>query len=815
MLFSAPIGKLIRMVVLACALPLAARALPPLADITQPGDPIQGTSNNTPPPEGVANAIDNQPTKYLNFDRLNTGFTVKPTVGATVVLGLSLTSANDAPERDPASFLLSGSNDGINFSQFASGNIPVFTNRFQKQTFLFSNPRAYLHYRLIFPLVRGPGGNSMQISEVELLGFPTSLLRDVTRPGDRIIPTSGNSPGSEGVMNAIDDQPTKYLNFDRLNTGFAVTPSSGPSLVNGITLTSANDAPERDPSTYTLEGSLDGVNFAPITTGSVSFASRFNKQSIFFQNNRAFRTYRLIFPTVAGPGGNSMQIAEVELLGGPGSLTSLYTFDSFGFTDATAASKASPRPGSTLFFNTDHLLRASSALALNDVVNGTTFGTQDFLRITTPNLPNNSNHELGLNKDFTVTAWVFPRIIGGWKILLGNTGPGGPGTLHFGLFDNHVHMGFWNNDIRGSREIPAGRWTHLAFTYRSHGGEMAIYVDGQLDTTDFGRANTTGEHQVLLGFCEAIAGSYWQGFIDDFAIYCDALDPNQIAALAKTRLRPDADLPTPAISPLPNALNLWAVREIYAHPNLTYSRAAAEAIATSPELGSSTNYTSLVINRHDPETNPSFMGFFGDKEPWAANNLTPQGRIDGDDNNLVLVARTTLNIAEESDYTLGFNTDDGARLRIFGAVFSSSTYLGNPAFPNAAVPAHLDGLLSYPGYTSSSTTLGVTHLKPGKYELEFLTWENGGGSFAEVFAAKGAFSQVTPDFRLLSPGLFLPAPTLSISRVSPSEVVVSWVPETGILQHSETPEGPWLNHPAKTGQVIPVSGTLKFFRVVQ
>ena len=50
----------------------------------------------------MANVIDNQPTKYLNFDKLNTGFTVTPTVGGTLVTGLSLTSANDAPERDPS-----------------------------------------------------------------------------------------------------------------------------------------------------------------------------------------------------------------------------------------------------------------------------------------------------------------------------------------------------------------------------------------------------------------------------------------------------------------------------------------------------------------------------------------------------------------------------------------------------------------------------------------------------------------------------------------------------------------------------------------
>lgn len=141
-------------------------------DVTQPGDPIVPSSNNSPA-ESVANAIDNnQSTKYLNFDRLNTGFTVTPSLGSTIVSGLTLRSANDAPERDPASHRLEGSRNGTDFFQISEGPVATFTARFQKKTNLFDNAQAYTAYRLIFPTVVGPGGNSMQIAEVELLGIP-------------------------------------------------------------------------------------------------------------------------------------------------------------------------------------------------------------------------------------------------------------------------------------------------------------------------------------------------------------------------------------------------------------------------------------------------------------------------------------------------------------------------------------------------------------------------------------------------------------------------------------------------------------------
>ncbi len=111
---------------------------------------------------------------------------------------------------------------------------------------------------------------------------------DVTQPGDPVFASSANSPGSEGVANAIDNTQAKYLNFDtRLpgNTpsGFVVSPSVGVTRVVGLTIQSANDAPERDPKTVLLEGSNDatitGFNtgtWEPITTiSNIAFTARF------------------------------------------------------------------------------------------------------------------------------------------------------------------------------------------------------------------------------------------------------------------------------------------------------------------------------------------------------------------------------------------------------------------------------------------------------------------------------------------------------------------------------------------------------------
>jgi hypothetical protein len=145
----------------------------PLEDLSQPGDLLVPTSANSPGNEGVGNAIDNTSgTKYLNFDKLNAGFTVTLSAGRKVIVGLRLTSANDAPDRDPTSYLLSGSNDGLTWTKIASNSIPDFTARFYTVAVSFTNTVAYSQYRLLFPTIRDAASAvAMQIAEVEFLGL--------------------------------------------------------------------------------------------------------------------------------------------------------------------------------------------------------------------------------------------------------------------------------------------------------------------------------------------------------------------------------------------------------------------------------------------------------------------------------------------------------------------------------------------------------------------------------------------------------------------------------------------------------------------
>lgn len=237
------------------------------------------------------------------------------TVTTSPILDLTATSAmlggsvgrNSSGSSGLAYFTWSGNGSRTNTTTpvaLPSGNAPLpWSNAVSALTH-----NRFYSYRAVAPNEYGPSYGAEQF-------FCPST--DVTVPSDPIVPTSQNSPGSEVVANAVDNPPRKDPNFDVVNPGFTVTPQTGDPLVGGLTLTSANDAPERDPAAYELFGSDNGSPFVGIGGGNLPpFPSRLSKTFLFFPSNaRTFKSYRLIFPTVVGPNALAMQIAEVELIG--------------------------------------------------------------------------------------------------------------------------------------------------------------------------------------------------------------------------------------------------------------------------------------------------------------------------------------------------------------------------------------------------------------------------------------------------------------------------------------------------------------------
>ena len=137
---------------------------------------------------------------------------------------------------------------------------------------------TYQFYRFTPTALKG-GGGPVQISEFEMRvgGAPV--------PGATAANAAGTSPGGEGPELAVDgDTNTKWLNFDGAGGAILVLDFGAPMPVDGYRFATANDFPERDPVSWTIEGSnsafgtydlLDTVVDYPTTDARFTYEQEF------------------------------------------------------------------------------------------------------------------------------------------------------------------------------------------------------------------------------------------------------------------------------------------------------------------------------------------------------------------------------------------------------------------------------------------------------------------------------------------------------------------------------------------------------------
>ena len=228
----------------------------------------------------------------------------------------------------------------------------------------------------------------------------------------RAIPTSNNSPSNEGPANAFDNNPyTKYLNFDKQNAGVTIQLNAG-RVVTSFKLTTANDAVERDPTSYKLYGSNDGSTWTLIQQGALSLSdNRFSVSSdIAVTNSTAYVYYFMIFPSIKNNAGNSVQIAEIT-----------YYYDANNTTTSTATSNTIVDPttaaantlccgGSAAAFNSNPTNTAKVQAFVNRTtadskVNIEQIGTQNEVKVSQSGTRNNyvNYYGNGLSNDVTIT----------------------------------------------------------------------------------------------------------------------------------------------------------------------------------------------------------------------------------------------------------------------------------------------------------------------------------------------------------------------------------------------------------------------------
>jgi hypothetical protein len=343
----------------ACAALLASStfaALVPILDTSDVAIAIDAhgktARSSHPGAEDPPKAIDGMVgTKYLNFGHSGSGLIVTPSA-ATPVESFQITTANDSPGRDPATWELYGYNGALASPTNSSGLFEAWTLIDSGSVALPGDPTinndqrgvvgplvdvdtaaGYQHYKIVFPRLKDLSrANSMQIAEIQFFSdnagtsgilAPANPVRAVNF-GDE-----SRYPFGERPALALDQLTnTKYLNFGEENAGLIITNVEGARQVVAMRLTTANDAPDRDPASYMLFGtndlisSLDNTdglndeNWSFISAGALTLpAARQDSTTLVpIAATTAYKSFKLVFPTVKNAAAtNSMQIADVQL----------------------------------------------------------------------------------------------------------------------------------------------------------------------------------------------------------------------------------------------------------------------------------------------------------------------------------------------------------------------------------------------------------------------------------------------------------------------------------------------------------------------
>jgi hypothetical protein len=198
------------------------------------------TSNNSPAGEGANNAFDNNSgTKYLNFDKKNAGVTVQLNTGR-VVTGFTVTTANDFSGRDPTSYKLYASNDGVTWTLIKEDSITLSNNRFATSSVIsVGNTTAYAYYFMLFPTTKAGEGcgldcDSMQIAELTYYYDANSTTTSTATNSTIVDPVAAASTPvySSGITASQQSRKTTNLNENPLGHNTQVNISGDDNIVN-------------------------------------------------------------------------------------------------------------------------------------------------------------------------------------------------------------------------------------------------------------------------------------------------------------------------------------------------------------------------------------------------------------------------------------------------------------------------------------------------------------------------------------------------------------------------------------------------------
>jgi predicted alpha-1,2-mannosidase len=310
--------------------------------------------------------------------------------------------------------------------------------------------------------------------------LPGSLLKQVSA----VTASAENPPGETAVKLTDGDSSTKWLAFSR--TGWVTYRLAAPVAVAKYALTSANDAPGRDPTDFTLQGSDDGTAWTDLDrrTGQ-TYDGRYATNVYSFANTTAYAYYRLTI--TANSGDSIVQLADWDISDGSGALPPA--------TPMVSVAGAGPNRGANQKPNAGFTGVASLRYAGGARTDGRSHAT---------------------NKLFDVNIRVGPKSRLSYKIFPELTGE----NLQYPSTYAAVDLHFTDGSYLSERSAVDQHGNPL--TAAGQGDAKALFADEwNAVQSDLGAvANGKTIDRILLAYDNpgATAATRFQGWIDDLAI---------------------------------------------------------------------------------------------------------------------------------------------------------------------------------------------------------------------------------------------------------------------------------------------------------
>lgn len=144
--------------------------------------------------------------------------------------------------------------------------------------------------------------------------------------------------------------------------------------------------------------------------------------------------------------------------------------------------------------------------------------------------------------DFTLMAWIktslpgdavegdYPATGGDGLFFAGVLGGATNNDFILALVDTELTFGVGNIAVGPTEQsVVTGDWVHIALTRSAESGDVSIYIDGALDTTDtITNTNPLTQNPSITFGANTVHLHYYTGLMDDIRIYESVLTPEQI-----------------------------------------------------------------------------------------------------------------------------------------------------------------------------------------------------------------------------------------------------------------------------------------------